>query len=153
MRRIFLLLVALGLVAAGCGGGDNVSIDNPWARNSPMTANAGAVYMDISSDDGDVLMSAAVDSSIAGMVQIHEVVPVEDTSEDTEEGMATMMMQEVPQVAVPAGETLSLKPGSYHIMLMNIAAPLEIGQKFDVTLNFETAGEQVVEVEVLEEAP
>jgi copper(I)-binding protein len=62
-------------------------------------------------------------------------------------------MQEVDAIDLPAGDTISLAPGGYHIMLIDIARPLEIGQKFNVTLDLEKAGEQVVEVEVREEAP
>lgn len=152
LRRLILLFVALGLVAAGCGGDDGVTVDKPWARNSPRNATAGAVYMDLSSADGDRIVGASVESSIAAVVEIHETAPVE--GEEPAEGEAVpMMMREVGEIAIPAGETLSLKPGSYHIMLLDVVKPLEIGQKFDVTLNFENAGEQVVEVEVREEAP
>jgi len=151
MRRLILLLTVLGLVAAGCGGGEDISIDGQWARNSPVSAERGAVYMNITSADGDRLLSASVDSSIAATVEVHETVPAEGESGD--DGMAMMMMQEVDAIDLPAGETISLKPGGYHIMLIDIARPLEIGQKFNVTLNLEKAGEQVVEVEVREDAP
>ena len=161
-------MVALGLIAAGCGGDDGVSVDKPWARNSPMMASAGAVYMDLSSGDADRLLGVSVDSSIAGKAEIHETVAADDSmhEEDMEgedmdemegdgmEGMGgAMMMQEVGEIALPAGETVSLEPGGFHIMLLEIASPLELGQKFDLTLTFENGGEKVVEVEVREEAP
>jgi len=160
VRRLFFLVVAVGLVAAGCGSDDGVSVDKPWARSSPMMANAGAVYMDLSSGDDDRLVGVSVDPSIAGVVEIHETAPVDvdtdDTSDDSaeDEGMpGAMMMQEVGEIILPGGETVSLQPGGYHIMLLDIAGPLEVGQKFDITLTFENSGEQVVEVEVLEQAP
>jgi copper(I)-binding protein len=64
-----------------------------------------------------------------------------------------MTMREVGEIALPAGTTVNLEPGGYHIMLLDIATPLELGQKFDVTLTFEQAGDKVVEVEVREAAP
>jgi copper(I)-binding protein len=140
----------MGLIAGGCGGGDDISIDGQWARNSPMRADRGVVYMDIVSADGDTLLFGSVDSTIAASVEVHETVP---TGESDEEGMAMMMMQEVESIELPAGETVSLEPGGLHIMLIDITQPLEIGQKFDLALNFETAGEMVLEVEVMEEAP
>ena len=71
-----------------------------------------------------------------------------------DEGMGgAMMMREVGQIALPAGETVNLEPGGYHIMLLAITRPLELGQKFDPTLTFDNGGERVVEVEVREEAP
>jgi hypothetical protein len=151
MRRLILLLTVLGLVAAGCGDGDNISIDGQWARNSPMSVEQGAVYLNITSADGDRLLSASVDSSIAATAEVHETVSAEGESGD--DGMAMMTMQEVDAIDLPAGDTISLAPGGYHIMLIDIARPLEIGQKFNVTLDLEKAGEQVVEVEVREEAP
>ncbi|MDJ0925132.1 MAG: copper chaperone PCu(A)C [Acidimicrobiia bacterium] len=143
MRKTTVLFVAFGLLVAGCGDDSGVSVEKPWARNSPAMATAGAVYMDLEAGEDDRLVGASVDSSIAAMVEIHEVVMVDDA----------MKMQEVGEIALPAGTTVNLKPGGYHIMLMNVATPLEIGQKFDVTLQFQNAGEKVVEVEVREEAP
>lgn len=150
MRKL-ILLVVLGLIIAGCGSGEDISIDGQWARNSPKMAEAGAAYMNIESADGDRLLSASVDPSVASMVEIHETVPVEGETDDS--GMAMMKMQPVDSIELPAGETVELKPGGYHIMLMGLAAPLEVGQKFDVTLTFETADPKTVEVEVSEEAP
>ncbi len=151
MRRLFLLLTVLALAFAGCGGGDDISIDGEWARNSPKRADRGAVYMNIESADGDRLVSASVDSSIAAKVEVHETVPVD--GETNEEGMAMMMMQEVAAIDLPAGETVVLKPGGLHIMFIDLARPLELGEKIDLTLNFENYGEMVLEVEVAEEAP
>jgi copper(I)-binding protein len=173
VRRLFLLMVALGLVTAACGGDDGVSVDGAWARNSPMMASAGAVYVDLTSGDADMLMGAAVDSSVAAKCEIHETVPAESDDEMTDDSMegmeddsmegmedegvegmgGAMMMREVGQIALPAGETVNLEPGGYHIMLLDVTTPLELGQKFDLTLTFENGGEKVVEVEVREEAP
>ena len=49
-------------MATASGGGDGVAVDGAWARNSPMMASAGAVYLDLTSDDADMRMRAAVDS-------------------------------------------------------------------------------------------
>jgi copper(I)-binding protein len=151
MRRLILLLTALALTVAGCGGGDDISIDGQWARNSPMNAKMGAAYMNITSADGDALVGASVDPSIAERVEIHAMMPVEGSSE--EEGMAMMEMVQIPQLDLPAGEAAVLEPGGYHVMFINIAEPFEIGQKIDLTLQFEEADDVTVEVEVMEEAP
>lgn len=165
VRRLITLFVALGLLAAGCGGDSGVSVEKPWARNSPMMASAGAIYMDLEASEDDRLIGASVDGNIAGKVEIHETAMMDDSMGDDgamgEEGemggeggqMGAMMMREVGEIALPAGTTVNLEPGGLHIMLLDIATPLELGQKFDVTLTFENADEQVVEVEVREEAP
>ena len=157
MRRILTLLLSFALLAAACGDDEPLQMDGAWARTSPRMADAGAVYLQLTSSDGDRLVNAAVDPSIARMVEIHETVMAEmgDGMGEGEmgEGMGAMMMQEVGAIDLPAGETVSLEPGGLHIMLMGLAAPLEIGQTFEVTLTFEEAGERTVEVEVRDEAP
>ncbi|MGA1345546.1 MAG: copper chaperone PCu(A)C, partial [Ilumatobacteraceae bacterium] len=67
--------------------------------------------------------------------------------------MGAMVMQQIMSLDLPAGETVELKPGGYHVMLIDLAAPLEIGQTFDLTLDFETAPDRVVTVEVRDDAP
>jgi copper(I)-binding protein len=71
--------------------------------------------------------------------------------DDMDGGMMTM--QEVDEIPVPAGETVSLEPGGYHVMLLDLVAPLEAGDTIEVTLTFAEAGEVVVEAEVRDTAP
>ena len=67
--------------------------------------------------------------------------------------MGEMTMREVESIALPAGETVSLQPGGYHVMLLDLPAPLELGQTFTLELTFEKAGTVPVEVTVAEDAP
>ena len=158
MRKIAVLVV-LAMVIAGCGGdGEGVDVDGAWARPSPRMASAGAVYMDLTSADGDRLIGAAVDASVAGTVEIHETAMADmggegDMGGDDGEMGGAMTMREVGEIALPAGETVPLEPGGYHVMLLDLPQPLEMGQTFDVVLQFETAGEVTIEVEVRDEAP
>jgi copper(I)-binding protein len=71
------------------------------------------------------------------------------------EGMdGAMVMQEMPNgLALVGGETVVLEPGSYHVMLLDLAAPLVDGEQFDVTLDFAEADDVTIEVEVSETAP
>jgi len=90
------------------------------------------------------------------MAQIHEMVmATADTSMSMTSDAPTgeMVMQEVDSVVIDAGGSVDLMPGGYHIMLMELAAPLELGAKFDVTLTFATAGTITVVAEVRDEAP
>lgn len=176
------LLVAVGLSLSACGGdaastvedrmetssGSAIEITGAWARTSPAMATMGAAYMTIMSMDDDRLVAAAVDSSIADHAEVHEVVMAEssdmsssmdhsgmDMGSDTTMAMSSgeMVMREVDGVDIEAGEMLMLKPGGYHVMIIDLAAPLEIGQTFDVTLTFDKAGDVVVPVEVRDDAP
>lgn len=171
------LLAVSALVFAGCGddeatespstespavdvtdAGITVEVSDVWARTSPMMTSAGAVYMTIQSAKGDELVAVAVDASIAGDAQIHETVTEGGSSDsmpmDTMGGASGQMtMQEVGSIMIPAGETVQLQPGGYHIMLLDLAAPLELGQTFELTLSFADAGDLTVTVEVRDDAP
>ena len=155
-----------GDTSAGMTSG--VEVTGAWARNSPMMATMGAAYMTIMSTNGDRLLAASVDSAIAAAAEVHEVVPADgsDTSMPMGGGMGSdttmamgdmgsgeMVMREVEAIDVPAGEMVMLMPGGYHVMLIDLVAPLELGQTFDVVLTFETAGDVTVPVEVRDEAP
>lgn len=155
-------------------------IANPWARTSPSDTTYGAVYLELTSADGDALLGASVPADVAGTVEIHETVAADSsdttmgtgmgtdttagadttaaeagggTTETTAAGMGEMTMQPIDSLELPAGDTVVLEPGSYHIMLIDLVAPLETGQEIEVTLTFENAGERVVTVPVRDDAP
>ena len=148
-----------------------IEIAGAWARTSPAMATMGAAYMTIMSMDDDRLVAASVDSSIAERAEVHEVVMADGSDMsmdqsgmdmDPDMGMdhssmdmssGEMVMREVEGIDIVGGEMLMLKPGGYHVMLIDLVAPLEIGQTFDVTLTFEKAGDVVVPVEVRDDAP
>ncbi|NQV05589.1 copper chaperone PCu(A)C [bacterium] len=155
VKRLALFFV-LVMTAAACGGDDGgVDVEGAWARPSPAMSNAGAIYLDVTSGDADKLIGASVDASIAGRVEIHETTMAEMGEGEAGEGElgGAMVMREVGEVALPAGETVSLEPGGLHMMMLDLSTPLELGQAFDVTLEFEDAGTMVVSVEVRDGAP
>lgn len=143
--------------------GDAIAISGAWARTSPSEVDTGAAYMTITGGtDDDSLLKVEVPSAIAGMAQIHEMVPAGGGTEssmamgstDSTGGDEAMVMQEVKGgLEIPAGKTVELAPGGYHVMLMELAAPLKEGSTFDLTLTFDKAGEKTVNVEVRTEAP
>ena len=143
--RIATVVAVLSMAVVACGDdGGGITIDGQWARTSPKTAANGAAYMNITAPDADALIGASVDSSVAGRAEVHEMMMDSD---------GAMMMQQAESVALPGGETVSLEPGGYHVMFIDLAQPFEKGQKFDVTLKFETGEDMTIEVEVTEEAP
>lgn len=129
--------------------------------------------MDLTSEEADRLVGASVDPSIAATTEVHETVEAhmgedaedgmgEDMAEEGDgmdedmsgmEGMGAMTMQEVESIELRAGETVNLEPGGFHIMLLDLAEPLEVGDTFDVTLDFENADDLIVTVEVRDSAP
>jgi copper(I)-binding protein len=80
----------------------------------------------------------------------------DEMSDDMGDDMSEMpmTMQEMTAgLPLPAGETVVLEPGSYHVMLIDLVEPLETGQEFELTLDFENADEMTIDVEVMESAP
>lgn len=97
-----------------------------------MQVGNGAVFATITNPTSseDHLVSVSVPSTIAKSAELHEVVTVGDM----------MKMQQVPSIAVPANGSLQLKSGAYHVMLMELVAPLAVGQTFEMTLVLEHGG-------------
>jgi len=164
-----------GLAACGggddttAGGGDGIEITGAWARTSPAMAEAGAAYMTItnSSEAAVSVVSASVDPEVAGVAELHEVVPADGAMEaadgemdhsdmadgETADGEMAMTMQEVSSIDVPAGGSVSLEPGGYHVMLLELPDPLATGEEFEVTLQLADDTEVVVPVIVSENGP
>ena len=67
---------------------------------------------------------------------------------DSSDGSMAMMMQEVAELQLSAQTTVVFEPGGLHVMLVDLAEPLEIGDTFDITLHFANAEDRVVAVEV-----
>lgn len=151
--------------------GTEIAFAGQWARTSPAMASMGAAYVTITSPVDDKLLSASVDASIAATVEVHETYMIEPGTETTDMGMGSettmamgsetttamgggeMGMRPVEFVELPAGVAVELKPGGYHIMLIDLVAPLEVGTTLALTLVFENAGSITIDVPVLDEAP
>jgi copper(I)-binding protein len=106
-------------------------IDHPWARATPPGAEVAGGYLAIENagEEADRLVSATAE--VAGRVEIHEMNVVD----------GVMKMRPLPGgVEIPAGGAVELKPGSYHLMLMDLARPLKEGEAFAGTLTFEKGG-------------
>jgi periplasmic copper chaperone A len=159
MRRKFVATGAAVLMLASCSSGDAIEVTDAWARTSAAMTSAGAVYMQIHNplDAEDVLLRATADPSIAASVEIHETAPMESTTTmgaGTTMGSDGMMtMRPVDRIVIPAGDTVSLEPGGYHVMLIGLTRPLETGSSVTITLVFEQAGEIEVEADVRDTAP
>lgn len=103
-----------------------------------MSGNISAAYMTIanSGSSADKLVSAA--STVAGAIELHTTVVQDNVAK----------MQQVEGIDVPAGGEVQLKPGGYHIMLINVTRDLKAGDTFTLTLTFAQAGKVDVTVQV-----
>lgn len=126
----------------------------PASEAGPDAMPMGGSMEEEESMEGDSTITTAMmdDSTTTAMMDDSSTTAMGGEGDDMGGeggGMAEgMVMQPVERIELPAGETVSLEPGGYHIMLLQLAEPLVAGDTFDVTLTFENAPEQTVTVEV-----
>ena len=100
-------------------------VNDPWVRGTVAEQKATGAFMQLTSVAGGKLVSAS--STAAGVVEIHEMKM---------EG-STMQMRAIHGLNLPAGKVVAFKPGSYHMMLLDLKAPLVAGSTVDLTLVIE----------------
>ena len=136
MKSKGLVLAAALMLIAGPGIAETykvgpIQIEQPWARATPKGATIGAGYMKITNTgtEPDRLVGGSV--SFAGRFEVHSMT--------MEQGV--MKMREVKDgLEIKPGETVELKPGGYHVMFVDLKAPLKQGEDVTVTLKFAKAG-------------
>ena len=141
MRKNMVSLLVSLIFLVSCGPAKITTgvleVKNAWARPAPAGDN-GAVYFVIENgtSQSDKLLFA--ESEIASAVELH----MSEMEGDH------MSMHHQDEVALPAGEAVEFSPGGLHVMLVGLIQDLKNGDTFDVTLKFESAGEEVVTVTV-----
>lgn len=115
-----------------------LEISHPWARETPPAAKVGAGYFKVKNTGTEADRLIAVETADAAKVEIHESL--------TENGVAKM--RQVEAVELPPGAETALKPGGYHLMLIDLKEPLAEGMRVPATLVFEKAGRVDVELAV-----
>jgi periplasmic copper chaperone A len=116
-----------------------ITVQHPWARATPAGAMTGAVYMTLDNTSASADRLTGGSSDVADKVQIHEMSVVNGVMQ---------MRQLADGLPVPAGGSVVLKPGSYHVMLIGLKKPLTAGETFPLTLTFAKAGNISVTVAV-----
>jgi copper(I)-binding protein len=135
---VTLALAALSAVAHSFKLGE-IDIGHPYARPTREGQMVGAGYLKLA-NKGPVDRLVSATSPAAGSVEIHSMSMEGDV----------MKMRQIDAIEIATGQTVELKPGGYHLMLMGLKAPLKVGEKFPLTLKFEKSGEVVVTVNVEE---
>jgi periplasmic copper chaperone A len=142
LSKLALATLLIGYVTPALAqgtGNTSITIEQPWARATPVGAKTGAVYMTLDNKSGTADRLTGASSDVADKLQIHEMT--------VENGV--MKMREVAGgLSIPAGGSVTLKPGSYHMMLIGLRKPLTVGEQFPLTLTFEKAGNIAVTVPV-----
>ena len=91
------------------------------------------------SSQAERLVKASVSADVAGTVEIHETTIDENN---------VMRMRPVEGIDIPAKGSVELKPGGYHIMLLNVKKALQPGDKLSLTLTFASGKNVTVEADV-----
>lgn len=118
---------AAALLALACSAwAQTVHVQEPWARATVSTTGTGA-FMKLTATADTRLVD--VRSSVAGVAEVHEMSLQGDV----------MKMRAVAALPLPAGKTVELRPGGYHVMLMDLKAPVKVGDQVPLTLVFENA--------------
>jgi len=140
---IVMILMLLVVSVSACGGskGPDIKISNPWARPSPKMATSGAAYMIIENKGGEDDTLIGAESDVSNDTEIHEMVVDENN-------VMHMKPVEGQRLTIPAKGKVELKPGGYHIMLINLKHQLKEGEIVHLTLQFEKSGEMKVEAPV-----
>jgi copper(I)-binding protein len=113
-----------------------VEVTNAWARATAPAQKVGAVYLDVRSATAARLISAA--SPVAAKTELHNM-----TMENN-----VMKMQPVDAISLPAGQSVKLAPGGYHVMLIDLKRELKKGDTVPVTLTVEQSDKTRQTIEV-----
>jgi len=124
MKGFSLPALSAVVIAAVCGTSAfaQVTVKDPWVRATVPQQMATGAFMQLSAPAESRLVE--VRSSVAGVVEIHEMAM---------EGNV-MKMRAVPGIELPAGKPVELKPGGYHVMLMDLKQQLKEGETVTLTL-------------------
>ena len=107
-----------------------VSVADPWVRATVSEQKTTGAFMKITSPVDAKLVD--VRTTAAGRTEIHEMAMVGDT----------MKMRQIPNLPLPAGATVELKPGGFHVMLFELAVQAKEGNTVPLTLVIEAGGKQ-----------
>ena len=126
-----MTIKSLVFAAALMGGivhAQSVDVKDAWVRTSVQGQKATGAFMKLTARDGAKLVAAS--SPVAGVTEVHEMKM---------EGDIMKMKAVAGGVVLPAGKTVELKPGGYHLMLMDLKAALPKDSTIPLTLVFKDA--------------
>ena len=141
--RTLVPALLFAVVAAGAQAHDYkvgaIAIDHPWTRATPKNAPVAGGYLKITNTGTTPDRLTGGSTEVAKRFEIHEM---------SMEGGVMKMRELRDGLTIAPGATVELKPGSYHIMMMNLSRPLTKGEKVKGLLTFEKAGKVDIEFAV-----
>jgi periplasmic copper chaperone A len=130
MKKWLFALVLGGFFAPTWAQAPGVKVEDAWVRATVAQQKTTGAFMRLTADKNAKLVGVL--SAVAGVAEIHEMAMENDV----------MRMRAVGSVALPAGKTTELKPGGYHLMLMDLKQPVKVGDAVPLTLVFEDAAQK-----------
>lgn len=129
-------MVALTLLSMAGSAWSQVAVSDAWVRATVPGQQATGMFANLTATQDSKLVGGS--SPVAGTVEVHEMKMEGDV----------MKMRAVASLPLPAGQAVSLKPGSYHIMLMGLKKPLPDGSTVPVKLVVEDAQKKQATIDV-----
>ncbi len=133
-RSLLFALLICSLPAAA----ENLQITDAWIKNLPMAVPVRAGYMHISNRQSLEVTIVSLESKSFESIEIHQSLEVD--------GM--MSMRPVDALSIPAGGSMELAPGGFHLMMMNPLEQLIPGKKVAVTLHYQDQKTQTIDMVV-----
>ncbi|HLO96805.1 MAG TPA: copper chaperone PCu(A)C [Burkholderiaceae bacterium] len=130
------LLTGLALCAAALAAQAQVTVKDAWVRATVAQQKSTGAFMQLSSAKAVKLVS--VSSPVAGVAEVHEM----------KMDAGVMKMRALEALDLPAGQAVELKPGSFHLMLMELKSAIKEGDTVPLSLVFEGADRKRETVEV-----
>jgi periplasmic copper chaperone A len=136
LPRFPVLLVAVLTAAAALPAVAQVAVADAWVRGTVAGQKSTGAFMQLKSATDTALVGAA--SPMARIVEVHEM----------KMDGGVMRMNAIDRLPLPAGKAVDLKPGGYHVMLLDLTQTLKEGDTVPVTLTFADKAGQKQTVEV-----
>lgn len=126
----------LAVLSFSAAAQNTVTVTEPWVRATVAQQKATGAFMQITAPKAMRLVE--VRSAVAGVAEIHEMSMNDNM----------MRMRQVKELALPAGKAVELKPGGYHVMLLDLKGQVKAGDKVPLTLVLEGEDKKRETIEV-----
>ncbi|MCU0763277.1 MAG: copper chaperone PCu(A)C [Hydrogenophaga sp.] len=136
MKKLLVATLLAVSANAWAQASSTITVKDAWVRATVAQQKATGAFMQLTAKTDTKVVSAS--SPVAGVVEIHEMAMEQDV----------MKMRAVPALDLPAGKTVELKPGGYHVMLMDLKGPVKEGDLVSLSLVLEGKDGQRETVEV-----
>ncbi|WMP19436.1 copper chaperone PCu(A)C [Thiothrix lacustris] len=146
---LFAIVLSLGLHSFNASAADmkdtthaadSITIENPEVRSAAPGQMVTGAFMTLKNTSATDIDLTTAHSDIASATEIHE--------SSMKDGM--MQMEKVDKITIPANGSAELKPGGFHIMMMDLKTPLNSGEKTSITLTFSDESQKTVDATVVD---